>query len=126
MLDIKYYKKQAVVYLAVSIFTFIFGFVYEKFSHGVHSVFMNKAFFIPLILGGVISLMIYVLKFNRFIKRVSVNLYNSFVATLTVYSIVRGVLEIYGTTNVKIDIYLYLSLILFFLCVILNFVNVKR
>ena len=104
ILDINYYKKQGITYIVFSILTMIFGIVYECFSHNVFSYFMMYAFLIPLICGGVLSFIIYtgILKCGI---RISNNLYNAGIATLTIGSIIKGVLEIYGTTNVKVYLY---------------------
>jgi hypothetical protein len=44
-------RKTAGVYLGVSLFCCLFGFIYERHSHGVHSGYMAYMFFFPL-LGG--------------------------------------------------------------------------
>ena len=86
-------------YLPASLLVLLFGFVYELFSHGVWSAYMIYAFLFPL-LGG-----------RFFWEAVSARspkpknpvlfLFseNAAVATLTVGFLVKGVLEIYGTTN---------------------------
>lgn len=90
--------KTGFVYLLVSIFCALFGAVYESFSHEVYSYFMLYAFMFPLV-GGVLPF--FGLAFGKFplSDRISRNLYHSGVATLTVGSLFKGVLEIYGTTN---------------------------
>ena len=45
----------------------------------------------------------------------SINFYHSFIATLTITFIVKGFLDIYGTTNSLIYIYIVISSILFIL-----------
>lgn len=86
-------------YLAATLFCALFGFVYEQFSFGVYSAFMAYAFAIPLALGvGVF----YILALHQKTYTAPAPLracYHSGVATLTVGSIVKGVLDIYGTTN---------------------------
>lgn len=118
-LDIRYLKKQALVYLAFSILILVFGRVYEMFSHEVYSSFMMNAYLIPLIMGGLVSLVIYLLKIKNLPSRLSINLYNAGVATFTIYSVFRGVLEIYGTTNSLINVYLYVGIIMVLLSIIL-------
>lgn len=91
--------KKGFSYLLVSLFCVLFGFVYECFSHEVYSFYMIYAFIIPLI-GGVLpfyGMALYGIR--RVPKRLSINLYNSGIGTLTVGSIFKGVLEIYGTSN---------------------------
>lgn len=103
--------KTAFTYLLISIFVALFGAIYEVFSYGVYSNFMIYAFAFPLV-GG--CLPFFVLGFlvppSRYstIKHptaLSRNLYHSGIATLTVGSIIRGVLDIYGTTNMLSDYY---------------------
>lgn len=111
-LDINYLKKQSFIYLFISIISLIIGIIYESFSHDVYSFYMQYAFLIPLIFGCILSLIIYIIKPYKLPNRISVNLYNASIATLTVYSFIRGVLEIYGTTNSLINIYIIVSILL--------------
>jgi len=71
---------------------------------------MEYAFIIPLTCST-----IYFILYKLDIKiNVSFNnLFKSSIITFTFYSIVRGVLEIYGTTNSLINIYLIVGIILF-------------
>lgn len=104
--------KISFVYLLISLFCVLLGAVYEYFSHEVYSAYMIYAFVFPLS-GGVLPFSALSLYGSRkFPGRLSVNLYNSGVATLTVGSIVQGVVDIYGTTNVLIRIYWYVGLAL--------------
>ena len=80
---------------------------------------MIFAFAIPLILGAIVSIIMYGLKTKK-VTRWQNNLYNASVATLTVWSIVNGILEIYGTTNWKVNIYLILYIILLIGSIIVN------
>ena len=82
------------------------------FSHGVISNYMIFAFTIPLTLGVLVSFLMYALKMKQ-VTRVQISLYNASVATLTLWSIINGVLEIYGTTNWKVNLYLGLYVLLF-------------
>lgn len=118
-LDIDYYKKQTITYFLISIFCFIFSRIYEIFSHGVYSKYMMNAFLIPLIFGFIVSLILLISKNIEINNRISINLYNASIATFTIYSIFRGVLEIYGTTNNLINIYLYIGTILMLLSIII-------
>ena len=71
--------------------TALFGAVYECFSHQVYSKAMIFAFLIPL-LGGLIPCR------DRPSER-SRSLWDAGLAALTVGSVFRGILEIYGTTS---------------------------
>lgn len=101
------YKTQSKVYLIVTLMCVLFSFIYEMFSHEVYSMYMIFAFLIPLVLGCLTSLVLFKKQ-----KRFENNLYNAGVATLTFGSIIKGFLEIYGTTNSKAIIYLILGVVL--------------
>ncbi len=100
--------KNAFLYYAVTGFCAVFGAVYELFSNGVMNNFMIFAFLVPLVCGALpytVSAMI-----CRFAGTKAVRYaHHSGVATLTLYSVMRGVLEIYGTNSVFLPVYLYAS-----------------
>ena len=125
ILDIKFYKKQGIVYAIVSLCTLIFGLIYEMFSHNVVSNYMIFAFVIPLTIGAIVSIIMYKLKIKK-LTRAQINLYNASIATLTVWSIIKGILEIYGTTNWKVNIYLVVSILLLFGSLVVNKVAKKK
>lgn len=83
----------------------VFGFVYELFSHQVYSNFMVYAFAIPLIGGTLVYLALGLLQRVTYPCTVARYLYHSGLAALTTGSIVRGILDIYGTTNSLIKWY---------------------
>ena len=88
-----------------------FGAVYEMFSHQVYSYWMLYAFVLPLALGAM-PLAALVLRGGPLPGRGARCLYNGGVAWLTVGSIFRGVLEIYGTTNRLWNVYPVAGLVL--------------
>lgn len=106
--------KTAFTYLLISIFVAFFGGIYEVFSHGVYSNFMLYAFAFPLV-GGCLPFFalgmwsyignekhpIHFKAPNTFTR----NLHHSGIATLTIGSVIRGVLDIYGTTNYLSNVY---------------------
>ncbi len=97
--------KTALAYLMAAVFCALFGAVYELFSHEVYSYFMLYAFAFPLC-GGTFPYLIYSLcsetavpdPYDRLLGHAGI-------ASLTIGSIVSGVLEIYGTANRLIIIY---------------------
>lgn len=98
-LDIK--KEQTRFYI-YTLSCIIFSFIYEIFSHGVLSYFMILSFIFPLI--GLIEIII--------LKKINIkshSLFKSSLLTFTLYFILKGILEIYGTTNKLITIYLILG-----------------
>lgn len=112
--------KKSLIYLGISIFVFIFGQIYEYFSHGVYSSYMMFAFLIPFI-----GLFIPSLLNNLILKRnITDNVtlpWKCGIATLTVGSIYKGVLEIYGTSGTFEQVYLIIGSLL---CIIATIVLV--
>lgn len=96
--------KAALVYLVVSCVCALFGAVYELFSHEVYSFYMIYAFAFPLV-GGSLPFAVYALTGTKYPPTIARNLYHAGIATLTAGSIVRGILEIYGTTNALSRLY---------------------
>lgn len=89
----------AFAYLAVSLFCLLFGAVYESFSHGVYSNAMVYAFAFPLCLGTVPYFGALAFLKKPIPRGAAAHLWAFGIATLTVGSILRGVLEIYGTDS---------------------------
>lgn len=90
-------------HLAGTVFLALFGAVYEHFSHGVYSNYMIYAFAVPLVLGAVPCALALVRQ--RCPARAGLGLWNAGIAVLSVGSVMRGVLDIYGTTNALIAVY---------------------
>lgn len=118
MLDISYYKKQILKYLGYTIFTFIFGFIYENFSHKVYSNYMMYAYLIPLLMGLVVVSIFYLLKIKLPNDKTR-SLYKASIFTFTLGSLVKGALDIYGTTNRLINVYFDVGLILLGISIII-------
>ncbi len=117
--------RTAFIYLLISVFCILFGAVYEFFSHEVYSFFMIYAFVFPLVGGTLPFLSLSVIKPERYPTAVSRNLYNAGISTLTVGSLIKGVLEIYGTTNSLANIYWYTGIPLILIGLSLYFVSMK-
>ena len=119
----KKFLKISFIYFCISLFLILFSAVYEYLSHGVYSYFMIYAFCIPLVFGG----------FVYFIKAVKANpsklpsasdtLYSASIATFTVGSILKGVLDIYGTTNRNIIAYPIIGSAILIISAILALIN---
>lgn len=88
--------------LLAAFFAF-FGGVYELFSHEVYSYWMIYAFAIPLV-GGVIPMVVLLLRHKLPSVR-SLMLWHFGLVTLTVGSVMQGVVAIYGSTNRLIAVY---------------------
>ena len=91
--------KTAFVYLLISLFLVLFGAVYEVYSHEVYSFYMLYAFAFPLTGGALLFSAIHLFRPEWYPKAWPRRFYHSGIATLTVGSVIQGVLEIYGTTN---------------------------
>ena len=85
-------------YLLETVCCALFGFVYELFSHGVYSYYMICAFAFPLLLG-VMPFSILQKSGKLFCRGIAADLIHAGIAALTMGSIVRGALDIYGTSN---------------------------
>lgn len=112
--------KTAFIYLLISLFCAIFGIIYEAFSHEVYSFYMIYAFLFPLVGGTLPFLAISLFRFRKYPESTAGYPYHSGIATLTVGSIVCGVLDIYGTTNLLTQWYWRIGALLLFIG-ILNF-----
>lgn len=104
--------KTAFAYLLISLFCILFGVVYELFSHEVYSYYMVYAFAFPLAGGTLPFLAIFLFRRKNYPGAVAENLYHSGIATLTVGSIMRGALDIYGTTNRLLNVYWIIGTVL--------------
>lgn len=111
--------KKSWIYLGISVFVFVFGQIYEYFSHGVYSSYMMYAFLIPFI-----GLFIPSLLNNLILKRtVSDNVtlpWKCGIATLSAGSIYKGILEIYGTSGTFEMVYLIIGSVLCIMAAIIQ------
>ena len=109
-----------------TIFVFAFAQIYGLFSHGVYSVFMSYAFLLPLSLIFLPKLL-NLCTGNRlwngsldieeeegkklFLSSLAFFLWKSGVAVLTVGSLYKGVLDIYGTSGSFEWVYLVVGIV---------------
>ena len=103
--------KTALTYLLISLFCALFGGIYELFGHEVYSYFMLYAFAFPLA-GGTLPFLLLALAEDKgslklYPNTVCRSLWHAAIATMTLGSIMNGILEIYGTTNSLTGIYWY-------------------
>ena len=85
--------------------------VYERFGHGVWSPYMVYAFLLPLCLCAAPALLL-ALRRREMPPRWARVLWNCGAAALTVGSLVRGALEIYGTDSRLLPVYRYAGFLL--------------
>ena len=100
--------KKTIQYLLLSVFVFVFAQIYEYFSHGVYSNYMLYAFLIPFLGLALPSFLLHSLK--KSLPANSCFLWKCGIATLTVGSIYKGILEIYGTNGFFEFPYLFIGL----------------
>ena len=81
------------VYIFTTLFCIVFNYVYSLFGHGVSSPFMSYAFVFSLMLGvgGFLAV-----GWLNVANRMAFNLYNAGIATLTVGSLLQGIIDIAG------------------------------
>ena len=103
----KRFKKTALIYTLLSIFFFAFSRIYESFSFGETSIYMHYLYAVPLV-GGLLLLII--LKIIPNLSRLSLNLWNSVVATLTAGVLFRGIVNLSGRSTTLDQPYIYTSL----------------
>ena len=106
--------KELILYIGITAFIALFGFVYEQFSHGVNSLYMWLAWLWVLEFGVIPYLLLYLLPIKKVPGTLTECVYNLGVAFLTVRSIFKGVLQIYGKTNSKM-VLVYTILVIVFI-----------
>ena len=84
-------------YTAAATACLVFGAVYELFSHGVWSAYMLGAWTLPALCAAFLRFA--VKNLDPLPGRVLLQLQACGAATLTAGSLMKGVLDIYGTTN---------------------------
>lgn len=83
-------------YVLTTLFCIVFNYIYSLFSHGVSSPYMSYAFVFSLVLGVAGFTVFGQLNLDH---QIAFNLYNAGIATLTVGSILRGILDIAGANS---------------------------
>lgn len=124
ILDInKRIKKTIIIYFFTTIFTIVFDRIYSLFSHGVSSLSMNLMFLYPFV-GGVVVYYIlgYLFKSKKYDMIILFNIYNSGIAILTVGSLLKGIMDIAGTSSLYIKYYLIIG-ILFIIISFIGFIK---
>ena len=95
-------------YAVVALICLVFSLVYAQFSHGVYSPFMTLLFLIPLLLGAVPALAMYLMNVSR-VSLVSRQLWGLSVACFTLASCLQGIFEIAGTGSNWIIAYVFVG-----------------
>ena len=92
--------------MLLTIFFFAFSRIYESFSFGETSVHMHYLFSLPLV-GG--SLLLLFMKIIPNLSRLSLNLWNSAVATMTAGMLFRGIVNLSGRSTTLDTPYWYVG-----------------
>ena len=114
-------EKQLKKYIVITVLFALFGGIYEIFSHGVFSPYMAFSFLIPLVFGVLPAAVLTVMKKESGLF--SSGFYFSALFTFTVWSVIKGVLDIYGTTNGKTVFYPVFCAVMVILCIITSFIK---
>ena len=97
--------RQAIIYIAVSLFCGLFSAAYEHFSHGVYSDYMIWLFAFPAFLGVLPYIGISLSGRFPMPSRQAAGAWDCGITTLTLGSCVRGALDIYGTSATLTAVY---------------------
>lgn len=90
------FRRSLITYLALTAFPFLFSRIYESLSYGEVSFFMHYLWTVPLA-GS--SLLLTLMKFRPNFSRLSYNLWNSGIATLTAGFLLRGIINLSGRST---------------------------
>ena len=116
----KRFKKTVISYTLITIFFFAFSRIYEAFSFGETSVHMHYLFAAPLV-GGI--LLAIFLKVLPHFSRISLNLWNSAVAIITVGTLFRGIVNLSGRSTTLDTTYWYVGIGFAILAIVTIFIN---
>ena len=105
-------RKKIIKNIVLTVLCIIFSTIYECFSHQVYSIFMIGAFIVPLLAGVDINVIRWLVYKDIEISESALAICQCGVYTLTVGSIFRGILDIYGTTNSKGILFWYVGFLL--------------
>ena len=116
----KRFKKTVISYTLITIFFFAFSRIYEAFSFGETSVHMHYLFAVPLVGGIILAILLKVLPY---FSRISLNLWNSAVATITAGTLFRGIVNLSGRSTTLDAPYWYVGIGFAILAIITIFIN---
>ncbi|MCO5451312.1 hypothetical protein [Enterococcus faecium] len=103
-------KKAFYSYFISSVLLFIFPWIYHHFSHGVTSQALRWVWVIPMVGGAFLFIFKKIL--NTFQNRLAFNLFNTGLTSYIVGMILKGILEIAGTSSPYIGIYPMIGMII--------------
>ncbi|MGQ7319143.1 hypothetical protein ACTGXJ_02030 [Streptococcus suis] len=100
------FSRTFISYLAMAAFLFIFSRIYESLSYGEVSAFMHYMFCATLV-GGILLLGLLQVKPN--LSRITYNLWNSGIATITAGCLLRGIINLSGRSTTLDQPYWYVG-----------------
>ncbi|HFI0787534.1 TPA: hypothetical protein ACGO6R_001660 [Streptococcus suis] len=100
------FSRTFISYLAMTAFLFIFSRIYESLSYGEVSVFMHYMFCATLV-GGI--LLLGLLQVKPSLSRITYNLWNSGIATITAGCLLRGIINLSGRSTTLDQPYWYVG-----------------
>ncbi|MFZ2458700.1 MAG: hypothetical protein WAW55_01005 [Streptococcus suis] len=100
------FSRTFISYLAMAAFLFIFSRIYESLSYGEVSVFMHYMFCATLV-GGILLLGLLQVKPN--LSRITYNLWNTGIATITAGCLLRGIINLSGRSTTLDQPYWYVG-----------------
>ncbi|NTQ52879.1 hypothetical protein HQ884_00160 [Enterococcus faecium] len=103
-------KKAFYSYFISSVLLFIFQWIYHHFSHVVTSQALRWVWVIPMVGGAFLFIFKKIL--NTFQNRLAFNLFNTGLTSYIVGMILKGILEIAGTSSPYIGIYPMIGMII--------------
>lgn len=124
----KWAKRLAKGYGVVTVVTLLFSVIYEYNSHGVYSLHMMGLALYPL-LGGVLVFSLLAVSARRWsVHWITVGTYQAAILSFMFGSLVKGVLDIYGTSSLYTCVYWWAGIGCSVLCVgsAILFTFVKR
>ena len=92
-------RKLAAIYTAITVFCFVFKQIYYMFSHGVYSGYMTFLFAVPLLLGWLPAVIMWLAPSVRMPAKIASNAWHSGIAAVTVSFALRGIFDIAGTSS---------------------------
>lgn len=117
------FSRTFISYLAMAAFLFIFSLIYESLSYGEVSVFMHYMFCATLV-GGILLLGLLQVKPN--LSRMTYNLWNSGIATITAGCLLRGIINLSGRSTTLDQPYWYVGAGFLALSLIILFISDTR
>ena len=110
-------KSMAKGYGVATVITVLFSVIYEYNSHGVYSLHMMLLALYPLV-GGVLVFLLLARSGQRWIPHwVTAGTYQAALLSFMSGSLVKGILDIYGTSSLYAGIYWWAGAGFFVLCV---------